>query len=70
MTGEIAGRVSVNCANGVSAAGRAGRIRVVLDIVLHVVRGRRISISLLVFKSPLMFARFDLAQVVDAGVLL
>ena len=63
-------RVGVHRIDGVAAAGRAGRIRIVLDVVPYFSRTRRVRVGLLVFQRPLLFGTINLAEVVDAGVFL
>ena len=67
---QAARRVGVHRADGVGAAGRAGRIRIVLDVVSYFSGTRRVRVRLLVFQRPLLLGAIHLAEVVDAGVFL
>ena len=70
MTGDAARRVGGQRIDGVGAAAGAGRERVVLDVVPDVSTAGGVGVLLLVFQRPLMLAGINLAEVVDAGVLL
>ena len=67
---QTARGVSTDRVDGVRTAGRASWERVVLDIRAHFRFTRTSSVLFLVFQGPLMLARLDLAEVVDACVFL
>jgi len=70
MAGDAAGRVGIDRIDRVSTAGRTMRVEVVLEVVLHVSAGRRGGVVLLVFQRPLLLGGINLAEIVDAAVLL
>jgi hypothetical protein len=65
-----AGRVGIHRADRVSAAAGAVRILVVLDVHRHVSRTGNVRIRLLVLQGSLLLGVVNLAQVVNAGILL
>ncbi len=63
-------RVRANVTIGVGATGWASRSGVTLDVTIDFRIGNSVTGVLLVFDRPLVLRAIDLAEVVDAGVLL